>query len=328
MIGYSGLEQDNRLGEVGEITWDRLHETDSRVNRFRATLHDYLKQCGLQLNSVERRNIQVGRAIIKNSIFEEDFWQRTKETRQFLEIVVDTLQYIAAGKTMNERREALDKIIEFLEEAEVQHLAVIKPFQLLPPDLQRPDRQRDLLRWNRAARIYAKHSFDLAFEDPDFMSTAEFYRRREALEFCRMLLFAPFDKTTVEGYQEQRLIADANKQLRLHQIYPCMSNLMELALVDCGSLFVEAVEKILGSELIYMRVISTRKSLTGKILTDTYNDTTRAVEMLLPLRSFCDTRLDSNNIKEWVTELDAWIRRANEYLDLCRAAAAALPVVL
>ena len=229
---------------------------------------------------------------------------------------------------MKERREALDKIIEFLEEAEVQHLAVIKAFQLLPPDLQRPDRQRDLLRWNRAARIYAKHSFDLAFEDPDFMSTAEFYRRREALEFCRMLLFAPFDKTTVEGYQEQRLIADANKQLRLRQIYPCISNLMELALVDCGSLFVEAVEKILGSELIYMRVISTRKSLTGKILTDTYNDTTRAVEMLLPLRSFCDTRLDSNNIKEWVTELDAWIRRANEYLDLCRAAAAALPVVL
>ena len=216
MIGYSGLEQENRLGKVAEITWDRIHETNSRVNQFRATLHDYLKRCGLQVNSVERRSIQVGRFIIKNSIFEEGIWQRTKETRQFLEIVVDTLQYIAAGKTLNERREALDKIIEFLEEAEVQHLAVISAFQLLAPDLQRPDGQLDLLRWNRAARIYAKHSFDLAFEDPDFMSTAEFYHRREALEFCRMLLFGPFDKTTVQGYEEQRLIADANEQLRLH----------------------------------------------------------------------------------------------------------------
>ena len=82
---------------------------------------------------------------------------------------------------------------------------------------------------------------------------------------------------------------------------------MELAQEDCGSLFVEAVEKILGSELIYTRVISTRRSLTGKILTDTYNDTTRAVEMLMPLRSFCNTRLHSNNIKQWVTELDGWI---------------------
>ncbi|PVH87446.1 hypothetical protein DL98DRAFT_249095 [Cadophora sp. DSE1049] len=160
------------------------------------------------------------------------------------------------------------------------------------------------------------------------MSTAEFYQRREALEYCRMLLFAPFDDTTVQGYQDQILIAHANRQLRLRQVYPCMSTLVDVAKIDCGSLFVEAVQKILGSELVYARVTVVGQALTGKIPTDTYNDTTRAIEMLMPLRAFCDTRLDRNNIKQWVVELDGWIRRANEYLDLCRAAAAALPVVI
>lgn len=160
------------------------------------------------------------------------------------------------------------------------------------------------------------------------MSTAGFYQRREALEYCRMLLFAPFDETTVQGYQEQMLIADAYRQLRLRRVYICMATLVDLARTDCGSLFVEAVGKILDSEVIHTKVAVVGKALTGKILTDTYNDTARAIEMLTPLRAFCDTRLDSSSIRQWVVELDGWIRRANEYLDLCRAAAAELPAVM
>ncbi|KAK0119843.1 hypothetical protein ONS95_011275 [Cadophora gregata] len=67
--------------------------------------------------------------------------------------------------------------------------------------------------------------------------------------------------------------------------------------------------------------------LTGKVLTDTYNDTARAVETMMPLRTFCETRPDSNNTKHWTVELDGWIRRANGNLNHCRAAAASLPVV-
>ncbi|PVH87445.1 hypothetical protein DL98DRAFT_525494 [Cadophora sp. DSE1049] len=93
-IEFSGLKSGNRLGKIYELSYDRIYDQNSRVNEFRATLHEYLKRCGPQLNGVERRNLQIGRAIIKNSIFEEDFWETTMETRQFLGKVVDTLRDI------------------------------------------------------------------------------------------------------------------------------------------------------------------------------------------------------------------------------------------
>lgn len=88
-----------------------------------------------------------------------------------------------------------------------------------------------------------------------------------------------------------------------------------------GSLFVEAVGKILASDQPFI--------LNGTTLTDTYNQTMQAVTILTPLRLAYEERPTHQNLFDWAVEIDEWITRANVYLDVCRAAAAAaLPVVI
>ncbi|KAH7354934.1 hypothetical protein BKA65DRAFT_593035 [Rhexocercosporidium sp. MPI-PUGE-AT-0058] len=302
----NGLLPGNRLGMAFEPDYDRIQATDFRLHQFKVKLLEYIKQCGAQMNGIERMNIRIGQAILFNSVYEELFWEKTVETRNFLDSVVTTLQYVAR---------------------EIKHIAAIDAFQGLSSNLQRQDRLDDLLRWNRGARIYAKGCFDLIAGDPDYIGTATIYQRRGALELCRMLLFAPHGTTTtVQGYGEQGLVVKTNRQIRLNQPALCQRTLGELFDAEDGSLFMESLRLIFASEREYMILIDSGRTLASDAttLTDTFNRTTRAVEIPVPLRNYCDGRLDSKNIQKWIVELDGWILRAKNYLDVCRAVAATL----
>ncbi|CZT45350.1 uncharacterized protein RSE6_05653 [Rhynchosporium secalis] len=326
-----GLPQNRRSAKVVDSV-DRFFAPNSRIRDLNITLAEYANQNSGTMTGVQRRNIQIGRKIVAHSVYEGNFWLQTVEMREFLDAVADSMEYVAKGRSQAERRQALDEICAFLETAETKHIVAIRTLRKLDRTLQRQNRLDDLLSWNRGARIYAKGCFDLISDDGAYMEKGTIIQRREAFEYCRMLLFAPTDTTTVPGYGEHPIILALDQNIQLGQVDLCRANLIELARVANGSMYVEAVGLAFESELVSLEFASRGVAMDLPALNSIFNGTTRALAILEQLEGMCKMDIvemdvldiDNKTIESWIITLATRINRGNKILDICRETAAKL----
>ncbi|KAL2070610.1 hypothetical protein VTL71DRAFT_13636 [Oculimacula yallundae] len=320
-IKYKRGGPRNRLDEyISRESVNRIKVADLRINEFRLSLATYTRQAAGTLTDVERGNIRISNSIIHHSVYEEIFWSRSVETRDFLNSVVDSLEYVSRGKSLEERRITLNEIVIFLQGAGTKHLLAVQAFNNLDPALQRDDRWEDLLRWNTGARQYAKGIYDLIKGDTAFLSTEDVLRHRVEFEFCRMLLFAPDDMPGIPGYSEEKHIMSIDQNLRLNELELLEGNLEVLDSEVDGSLYIEAVVLQFRSEERYKEFESQGLLMDQQAVNETFNQTARALATFTELRLSCDSApgAGSEKIPRWANKLETWITRADAYLDLCR----------
>ncbi len=246
---FKGRGPKNIVGRVDRSSPERYYSTTDQVSDYRSNLSAHIGKEGIIYNHIQRQNCEFGWRVINNTIWEQDFWNRSRELKEYVTEMIVSLDYTMNGKTSEEVEATLVKLCFYLKQIREKHLAAIKSLLMIEETSGSPqkDRRDVLLNWNRGARTYARDVLQLA-RDAQYPNLKPFENELLQLDDCRMLLWSPDNSTEVaELRTETTTIKSTIDHFENGRYVNCMAEIDSLMAAPDRSVFAESVARIVRS---------------------------------------------------------------------------------
>ena len=218
---------------------------------YRTNLATQLSQNLMKLTNLQRENTGFGWNVINNAIWEQEFWARTRELRDYVTNMLTSLDYTMNGKTAVEREATLEKLLEYLRNVREKHLAAIQSLLMVEESSESPqkDRSDDLLKWSCGTRVYARQVLELA-QAGRHPNLARFKEELLELDNCLMLLWSPDDSTDIVDLKRETItIQSAIEKFDNSRFNSCLGDINSLRTAPDRTMFAETVARVLTSHL-------------------------------------------------------------------------------
>lgn len=248
---YSEDQHGNLVQALTERVSSTIQDVLNLLADYRTNLATQLSQNSMQLTNLQRENTRFGWNVINNAIWEQEFWTRTRELRDYVTDMLTSLDYTMNGKTAAEREATLEKLLEYLRNVREKHLAAIQSLLMVEESSESPqkDRRDDLLKWNCGTRVYAREVLELA-QAAQHLNLAPFEEELLELDDCLMLLWSPDDSPDmVDLKRETTTIHSAIDKFNNNRFNSCLGDINSLRTAPDRSMFAESVARVLRSHL-------------------------------------------------------------------------------
>lgn len=302
----------------------RISETVNAITAEREKILATIKAKGLRMTAEERANYLFGWSVVQNAIWDDLFWEKQQEMKQYKETVMQSINYMIKGRPASERHVTLNELLTFINNSGTQHEQLIDPLlrSEANQNIRFDERHDNLIIWNRGQRIYAKEILAMVKRDPSYFRAYEFEDAIVSLNVCRMLLWHPGEDSDLEGTErETNLIGrlDGLVLIRGYDAANISANNEVFSRAD-STLFLEAVTQIILSHL--------PPNVQG--LQESYDLVYRGHGLLQRLSTELQAIPKFGPIAygRWSGELTTWIQRAEQRQDEIRQLAAEGSVIV